>query len=239
MGFFSRLSNLWSGFLELFVSDIEKKHPEAVYEAAINERIAKHKELKKAVSGIIYLRNKVQDELQGHEKELADINLQIPVAVDEGDDEVALILLEKQETLQHRIAELSAELSKVEAQAEDAKSGLVNFQHEIEKLRREKEEMIATKANAEARIAIQESLSGLSTDADIKALDGVRESIHKLKAEADINTEIGSSDLDAKLARIKSKTANASARARLDALKRAQASKASEGAAAAAAKKTL
>ena len=55
MGFFQRLANLWNGFLSLWVSEAEARNPEAVYEAAINERVKKHKELKKAVSGIVYL----------------------------------------------------------------------------------------------------------------------------------------------------------------------------------------
>ena len=37
MGFFDRLANVWRGFLSLWVSDIESRNPEAVYEAAIDE----------------------------------------------------------------------------------------------------------------------------------------------------------------------------------------------------------
>ncbi len=230
MGFFQRLANLWGGFLGLFIADLEAKNPEAVYEAAINERVKKHKELKKAVSGIIYLRNKLQAELEGKEKEFREVQAQIPIAVQEGEDEVALVLLEKSEELTGAIEALSAELSKVEVQAEDAKGGLISFQSEIEKLRREKDKMIAQKSNAEARIEIQEALSGLSTDADIKALDNVRESIHKIKAEADIGTEMEGSGLDAKLARIREKTASASAQTRLAELKRQMAARQPEGA---------
>ena len=71
-------------------------------------------------------------------------------------------------------------------------------------LKREKEQMLAKKANAEARIQIQETLDGLSTDADVKALDNVREHISKLQAEADIGSEIQGESLDAKLAKMKS-----------------------------------
>ena len=62
MGFFDRIANVWKGFLSLWASDLETSNPEAVYEAAIQERIIRHKELKKAVSGIVFLRNKLQDE---------------------------------------------------------------------------------------------------------------------------------------------------------------------------------
>ena len=73
MGFFDRLSQVWKGFLSLWISDIENRNPEAVYEAAIEERIHKHRDLKKAVSGIVYLRNKLQAELDQKEKELEDM----------------------------------------------------------------------------------------------------------------------------------------------------------------------
>ena len=241
MGFFDRLANVWKGFLGLWISDIENKNPEAVYESAIEERVKKHRELKKAVSGIVYLRNKTQTELEAKEKELAEINVQIPVAVEEGEDEAALVLIERRDSLTSSIAGLRAELEKVSAQAEDAKEGLITFQAEIEKLKREKEEMLAKRANAQARVQIRETLDGLSTDADIKALDNVRESIHKLQAEADVSTEIGAESLDAKLKKIKGKAATASARNELEEMKKQMAAKkaASAEAAAAGVKKTM
>ena len=225
MAFFDRLANVWKGFLSLWVSDIETRNPEAVYEAAIEERVRKHRELKKAVSGIVYLRNKLSAELETKQKELRDVQLQIPVAVDEGDDDVALVLIQKKDELTARINEVTAELDRVAGQAEDAKGGLLSFQAEIEKLKREKEAMLAKKANAEARIRIQESLDGLSTDADIKALENVRENIHKLQAEADVGAEIKGESLDEKLSKIKAKTANHAARAQLDELKRQRAAR--------------
>ena len=159
MGFFDRLANVWKGFLSLWISEVETKNPEAVYEAAIEERVRKHKELKKAVSGIVYLRNKLAAELEAKEKELAEVQVQIPIAVEEGEDEVALVLIQRKDELSARIAELQVELEKVAAQTEEAKSGLIAFQEEIKKLQREKEEMLAKKANAEARITIQETLT--------------------------------------------------------------------------------
>ncbi len=229
MGFFDRLTQVWKGFLSLWVADIENKNPEAVYEAAIEERIKKHRELKKAVSGIVYLRNKLSGELEQKSKELAEIQLQIPIAVEEGEDEAALVLIEKKDELEAAITQISADLEKISAQAEDAKTGLIQFQAEIEKLKREKMEMLAKKANAEARIKIQETLDGLSTDADIKALENVRETIHKKAAEADVAGEVRGESLDAKLAKIKSKTANASAKAQLANLKQASRAQQAEG----------
>lgn len=225
MGLFDRLSNLWRGFINLWVSDLENKNPEAVYEAAIEERVKKHRELKKAVSGIVYLRNKLSSEMEEKERELRDINFQIPVAIEEGEDEVALVLLQKKEELEKQIENIKFELEKVATQAEDAKQGLITFAGEIDKLKREKEEMLAKKANAEARIQINETLDGLSTDADIKALENVREHINKVQAEADIGSEVKGSSLDSKLAKIKTQAANASARNQLAEMKRQMAAR--------------
>jgi len=225
MGFFDRLANIWRGFLSLWVSDIESRNPEAVYEAAIDERVRKHRELKKAVSGIVYLRNKLSTELESKERELKDVMTELPVAIEEGEDDAALVLIQKKDELTSQIESLSEELKKVSDQAEDAKAGLLTFQAEIEKLKREKEQMVAKKANAEARIQIQETLDGLSTDADVKALDNVREHISKLQAEADIGSELQGDSLDAKLKRIKEKAANHSAQGQLDELKKQMAAR--------------
>ncbi len=45
-GFFRRVANLWSGFVSLWISDIEKDHPEIAYENAINGMIEKYSKLK-------------------------------------------------------------------------------------------------------------------------------------------------------------------------------------------------
>lgn len=235
-GFFERLGNLWKGFVGLFISNMEQEHPEAVYEAAIQKQIEKYNELKKAVSGLVYLRNKYTTELEKKKKDLDEVDLQIPIAVQQGEDEVAVVLLERKETLTSEINGLKLELEKAEAQAEEAKSSLLTFQGEINKLKREKEEMLAKKANAEARIRIEQSLNGLSTEADLKALENVREGIHKLAAEADVSKEVGEQSLDRKLSKIKASTGTLSARAKLEELKRAQAAQAAQ---ATEAKKTL
>ena len=49
MGFFDRLANVWRGFLSLWVSDIESRNPEAVYEAAIDERVRNERQVTKPV----------------------------------------------------------------------------------------------------------------------------------------------------------------------------------------------
>lgn len=239
MSIIDRAFNLIRGFFSSLMGSAEAANPDAVYEAAIEERLKRHRDLKKAVSGIVYLRNKLEAEQEGKQKELAEVSAQLPIAIESGDDDVALVLLQKKNELEKALTQLAADLDKVSKQAEDAKDSLVAFQGEIEKLRRERDEMLAKKATAEARIKIQETLDGMSTDADIKALDNVRENIHKLQAQADIGTEIKEDSLDARLKAIKLKTGDVTAKAQLDELKKLHAAKQAVAEGAAAAKKTL
>lgn len=230
-GFFARIGNLWRGFLSLFIADLEVRNPEAVYEAAIDERVNKYHELKKAVSGIIHLRDKHQRTYDEQRAQLAQVNREIPVAVEQGDEEVALLLLEKKNELESSMAALETELDTVRAQADTAKQGLISFQAEIKKLQGEKTAMLAKKSNAEARLKIQDQLSGISTEADVKALNNVRESIDKLHSEANTSEEISGSSLDARLAAIRGKTGNAQARNQLEQLKKQMAAKKASAAA--------
>lgn len=223
MSFFARIWNLLKGMFSGFAGALEENNPEAVYESAINERLAKNKELTKAVSGLIALRNKASAELETKEAKLKETLAMVETAVAENDDEAALNLLDFQAELEKDIERLSAELTKLKEQAEDAKAGLSQFQAEIDKLRREKETMLAAKSNAEARIMIQESLSGLSMEADTRALDNVRQGIEKLKAEADIGAELEDNSLDKRLAEIKAKTNSNAAKAKLEEMKRQRA----------------
>jgi phage shock protein A len=222
-GFFSRLSNLWRGFLSVFMGNLEKDNPEAVYEAAINARKEQYKDLKKAVSGIIVLRNKLAAELEQKSKQIRELDLQIATAVETDEDDVALVLIQRKDELTARVSQVESELQKAKEEAETAKASIVSFQSEIEKLEREKASMMAKKETAEARIQIQETLDGMSMQADIKALDNVRDHIDRLRAEADVGAEIDDAGLSKKLAKIQKQAGSASARAQLDAMKQARA----------------
>lgn len=220
MGFFSRVENLWKGFLSLFIEGLETENPEIVYEAAINKRIEQYQKLTKAVSGIVYLRNKLQKELEEKTMQLKELELQIPVAVQGGDEDAAVYLIQQKNTLMSEITDIKEELEKTIKEAEEAKSSLISFQGEIEKLKAEKESMLAKRENAKARIQINQQLSSLSTEADIKALDNVRTSIQKLSAQADVLGEIQKGGLTQKLKDIKAKTSTAAARIELEEIKK-------------------
>lgn len=222
MGFMSRMYNLWKGFLSMFVGRMEEKHPEIAFENAINAMTEKYQKLKTAAAGLIKHRAQLEAKIQKAESALEEINLQVQVAVDSGDDESALVLLERQEELEAQLADYRRDIEQASRDAEAAKDSLRNVQGEIEKLKRERDKVVAQIKDAEARKQIQEQLDGISVDEEVQALQNVRDYAEKVKAEVQINTELKEESLEGKLEKIRAQTGTAKAKARLAAMKKAR-----------------
>jgi phage shock protein A len=218
-GFFARLGNMWRGFLDLWVSDLEKDHPEIAYENSINSMIDKYSKLKKATAAIIRRREDLEGRLKARQKELAQVDADLNTAVESEEDELALILINKKNTLEAEVNELTADLEQARQDAEDAKSSLLNVQAEINKLKTEKDRMLAKMASAKARIQVQDQLEGLSVDAEVKALDNVRDHINSLQAEAKLGKELAGESLEGRLKKLRQQTGDVTAKRELEALK--------------------
>ena len=62
-GLFARLRNLVRGMFAVWLRDSEVQNPRAIYEQAIQERANQYRQLKEAVAGILYMRNKLEAEI--------------------------------------------------------------------------------------------------------------------------------------------------------------------------------
>jgi phage shock protein A len=224
-GFFSRLANLWKGFVSLWISDIEKEHPEIAYENAINSMIEKYSKLKKATAAIIRRREEVSERLASQSKELAQVTADLATAVETAQDDLAVLLIQKKNILEKEVGELKADLETASKDAEAAKASLVTVQGEIKKLKAEKDNMLAKMASAQARIRINDQLEGLSVDAEVKALDNVREHIKNTIAQANLGAELKSTNLDDRLAQLRQQSGDVTAKQQLAELKAASAAK--------------
>ncbi|MEW5853361.1 MAG: PspA/IM30 family protein [Myxococcota bacterium] len=218
-GFFARLSNLWTGFLSLWVSDVEKEHPEIAYENSINSMIEKYTQLKKATAAIIRRREDISTRLRAQTTELAQVEAELQTAIETNQDDLALVLLQKKNTLDADIRDLTADADQAVKDAEEAKASLMDVQGEINKLKAEKDRMLAKMASAKARIQIQEQLDGISVSADVKALDNVREHINNLESQANLNKELKESNLDERLKKLRQSTGDVTVRRQLEEMK--------------------
>jgi phage shock protein A len=218
----SRLWNLLRGTLGRWIGRREHANPEAVYEAAIQERHGQYAQLRQAAAGVLYLRSKLAKELERESNELALVQRQLDVALDRDDDAAALALIGRRNRLTADVERLTAELTELTQEADGAKQNLIAFQDDIARLKEERVRMLARLANARARLRFQATLNGLSPDADIRALDEVRDHINRLVAETQVGRDLGDRELTARLERIREAEAESSARAQLEELKRAR-----------------
>jgi len=218
----ARMTNLLRGLAARWIGRREQRHPEAVYAAAIEERVAQYAKLREAAAGIIYLRSKLARELERESAELGRLRRQLEIAVERDDDSVALHLIGRRDAIAAEVARLTAELTELTKEAEGAKQNLVTFQQEIARLRDERVRMLARLASAKARLRFQATLNGLSPDADIRALEEVRDHINRLVTETQVSRDLGDTELEKRLGRIREVEAESSARAQLDELKRAR-----------------
>jgi phage shock protein A len=186
----SRLRSLIRGLFGTWVRDREHDRPEVVYEQAIGERVRQYRELKSAVAGILYLRNKLETEINDRRAEIARLHDDVRRSVKNERDDISLNLIERKQSLFDDLERAEEELGGVRDQAEEAKANLVRFREEIRGLVREKGRMLATLANAKARRRLQVAIEGLSVDAEMDALESVREHISRITMEGDLSKEL-------------------------------------------------
>ncbi len=220
---FARLSNLWTGFIALWVSDVEKAHPDIAYQNAINSMVEKYTKLKSTTGAIIARRQDITGRLEAKERELAGVSADLETALATNQDDLAVVLIQKKNLLDASITELRAEAAQAVADADNAKDSLMQVKAEIEKLKAEKDTMLAKMQSAQARIMIQGQLDGLSVDAEVQALGAVRDHIKSQVAQADLGAELQNSDLDVRLNKLRLSSGAVTAKAQLEAMKQARA----------------
>lgn len=229
MNIFSRLANLVRGFLSLFVTGLEQQHPEIAYENAINTMIEKYNKLKNATAGLIRLREDAADRLEKAQAQQKELSAMLEQAMATSQDDLAVELIERKDAIDAEIASLEAEMEAAEKDVNTAKTALTEVKGEIAKLKAEKDRMLAKMQSAQARTRINDQLEGLSVDAELRALENVRTGIKDTIAKAKLGDELRESDLDVRLKALKAGSSKATARAKLDALKKERAGQAEGG----------
>jgi len=224
---FSRLGNLWAGFVSLWISDVEKNHPEIAYENSINSLTAKYVKLRHATAAIIRRRDEINARADITKRQLAQISTDLEAALSTNQDDLSMVLIQKKNALDAEMQEQAVETQQAGSDADDAKNSLLTVKSEIEKLKSEKDRMLAKMKSAQARLQIQSQIEGLSVEADVQALDKVREHIKNTVAEASLSREIHESDLDVRLKNLQRTSGSITAKSQLEEMKRQRAAQAS------------
>jgi len=220
VGTIARLCSLLRGGASSWMREREEQNPRAVYEQAIAERVRRYQELKQAVAGILFMRNKLEAEVGERRAELARTHDDIRQAVKRGDDPAGLALIQHKQLLVGEAERAERDWSGIMREAEEAKANLLRFREEIRLLERERGRTLATLANARARRRLREAFDGLSVDADMQALESVRTHVAQLSSEGELERELGiSDDTGRRIRALRADAEQEAARSELEALK--------------------
>ncbi|MFT4626160.1 MAG: phage shock protein A [Myxococcota bacterium] len=184
MGFFDRIKNVVRGKTEQAVGDLERRNPEAVYTAAIDNAKVRVVEHRRLAAALMVRRDEAVAALEAMETELRQVMVGLQAAVQEDEDEVALVLLQRSQTLQQELEDKTAELGQLRGQVEAATEGLVGLREHAQKLEQERDQALAAHAVAQAKIDVDDMTSGLGGSAQAEGLASVRDAVRSLEAQA-------------------------------------------------------
>src|SRR5262247_206803 len=98
----------------------ERRNPAAVYEQAIEDRTRQYRELKEAVAGILYMRNKLEAEIPERPTKFARVEEDVRGAIGRSQDELSLTLIEHKQRLAEDLERAEREQDAVRREADEA-----------------------------------------------------------------------------------------------------------------------
>ena len=219
-GLFARLGSLFSGMFRLWVKDKEHDNPEVVYEQAIVERRRQYTELKQAVAGILYMRNKLESDIENRRLEIARLHDDIRRALRSGQEQLSLALIARKQDLIDELGRVEKELETMRAEAAEAKENLMRFREEINALVNEKGRMMAKLANVQTRRRLRAALDGFNLESEMAALENVREHIARMSVEGQLEQEVYDPSFRMQVQKLRDGAREEAARVELQRLKR-------------------
>jgi len=219
-GLFARLGSLFSGMFRLWVKDREHANPEVVYEQAIAERRRQYHELKQAVAGILYMRNKLESEIENRRLEIARLHDDIRRALRGGQEQLSLALISRKQDLIEELERVEKELETMRCEAAEAKENLMRFREEINTLVNEKGRMMAKLANVQTRRRLRAALDGFNLESEMAALENVREYIARISVEGQLEQEVNDPSFRMQVKKLRDGAREEAARVELERLKR-------------------
>ncbi|MBI4531262.1 MAG: PspA/IM30 family protein [Candidatus Latescibacteria bacterium] len=214
MGLWSRVWNLFRAILFQNVKEMEVEHAEAVYDSAIEKKVESFHQLKHAVGALVARREKLALELETSKRDYKQVRNDLEGAIATNNTQLGPILLQKKEQLEDGIERLKTDLEQSVKEVEDYKGLLIEMQGSITTLKVERERALARAASDKERIRIENEIAGLSVEPELAALDNVREGLSKLHGEAVVSKELGETDLDRQLSRLRREAAPTTAKAK-------------------------
>jgi len=218
----SRFWNFMTGWVRQEQRRLEATKPEVVYEQALRDQRKKYNQMEEAVSGLVFNRNRIDQDLADSRGELEEVQQMLTQAIGDAASEdratseeaitIGTMLHEQEETLLGRIDELTESRDAGNAQIEEYQGKLEEFQARIKSLEDEKANATAQARVDQETIRLNRELAGMSVDEDTEALTDLREKMGRLHAQATMTSEMRGQSIEERMKQYKLRARSESSR---------------------------
>jgi phage shock protein A len=202
---FKFLRQIWvivRGWLIRTGDDLVSSGPDRIkstYAAAIQDAMKQYQDMKVGLGMIMQQKTRLQNILEHIEDELKSLDVKFEGALQaaqmdpdsERHRQEGQRFLERMEKLDKKKGRTTIELEQLASRLEEYKGKLTEMYAEVDRLRKEKGEMVAEFISAQSTLRLEEKLAGLPSESTIdEAVVAVRERVENLKAQVQIATEM-------------------------------------------------
>jgi len=210
MGIFNRINTLFKSNVNDMISKAED--PEKMVNQMIIDMSEQYSKAKSEVANTVAEEKKLKRSLEEQEAKVKEWTRKAELAVEKGDDQLALVALGKKNEFQS-LADQFRTQYEVQKQANNKlKASLKDLADKIEEAKRKKSLIIAKSKRAEAQQAIQKTMSSLSDKSAYDTFARMEEKANDLEnralAELELNDMLGDTELEDQFSKLEDEGVN-------------------------------
>jgi phage shock protein A len=217
VGLFSRIWRIIKGWLLIGVEKAED--PEVILTEAkerMDRELAKAKE---AAVQAIGQRNLLRGMLADQEKRVRDLDAQARTALKSGQEDLARQILVEKSNAQKTIENLNVQLAQAEQASAAVKENIRAMEEQVRQRAAERLALIAGWKQAQIQEKLNAALGDVSMNTSSQAFERAAERVKEAQAKNEARLEVSSTDLNSRIAQLKSTVASQEAEDELQSLK--------------------
>lgn len=198
MGIFSRINTIFKSNVNDMLTKAED--PEKMVNQMIIDMSEQYNKAKVEVATTIAEEKKLKRSLEEQEAKMNDWAMKAQLAVEKGDDQLALLALNKKKEFENLADQFRSQYEAQKQANDKLKAGLRDLGNKLEEAKRKKSLIIAKSKRAEAQQSIQRTMSSLNDKSAFDTFSRMEEKANEKEnqaiAEAELNDLMGDADLE-------------------------------------------
>lgn len=196
MSILSRICTILSANINDLLDRAE--NPEKMLNQYVLDMEEAYKEARGGVVAAIAEKNLLESKYNEAVSEFKEWEKKAALAVEKGQDDLALKALKRQQNAEEDANSLKTSLDAQSKACEDLKDNLSLLEDKISEVKNKKEVLIARAKNVQAAKKVQDTMGRVGSKLNTEGFDKMEEKVNRLEAEAKAQEELNGLDLDAK-----------------------------------------